>query len=453
MSRLGKLPHSLVLIFGLIVLAQVATYVLPAGEFERQGQQIVDGSYHPITADPLSPFAFLTLIPSGLAEAQDIIFFVFLVGGVIRVIHTTGAIDAVVGTAITNLGRNPGWLIAGMVTLFGIASSTLGMAEEYVPFVPILVTMCLALKLDAIVAVGILYVGAGVGYACAAINPFTVLIAQDIAGLPLTSGQSVRWALLFLCGGIGVHHILRYAKRITLNPQDSLVYDIDYSNGFTTPQDVALTTNRCLVVALMLGALGVFVWGATTRNWYVGELSAVFVGLGLLAAVITRLSPNATAQAFLRGAADMSTTALLIGFARTIQVILTEGHVIDTIVYALAAPLATLPTHAAALSMLAVQTVCNLFIPSGSGQAYVTMPIMAPLADLTGVTRQTAVLAYQFGDGFTNMLVPTNAVLMGVLSLGRIPYQRWAKFVIPLLGKLYLVAAIALILAVQLQYR
>ena len=175
----------------------------------------------------------------------------------------------------------------------------------------------------------------------------------------------------------------------------------------------------------------------------------MFLGIGLLGAAVGGLGLNATSRAFLRGAADMTATALLIGFARTIEVVLSDAQVIDTLVQWLAAPLGALPAHASALGMLAAQTVCNLFIPSGSGQAYVTMPIMAPLADLTGVTRQTAVLAYQFGDGFTNMLVPTNALLMGMLALGRIPYERWLRFVAPLLVKLYLVAALALVAAVQ----
>lgn len=453
MTSRSSVPDSFVLIFILIVFAQVASYVLPPGEYARDGQRVIEGTFHSVEADPLPPFAFLTSIPKGLAEAQDIIFFVFVVGGVISVVRATGAIDAFIGSAIDRLAVKPGWLVAGMVGLFAVGSSTIGMAEEYLPFVPILVTMCLALKLDAVVAVGIIYVGAGVGYACAAVNPFTVLIAQDIAAVPLTSGQTVRWVLLVLCSAVGVHHILHYAARLRVDPQASLVADVDYSTGFTLPDDVVLTPRRRAVLVLLVVTIAGFVWGVATRGWNVTELSSVFMALGLVVAVIGRLSPNRVSQTFLRGAADMTTTALLIGFARTIQVVLTDARVIDTVIHGLVQPLGLLPSHAAAVAMLAVQTVCNLFIPSGSGQAYVTMPVMAPLADLTGLTRQTAVLAYQFGDGFTNMLVPTNALLMGILALGRIPYQRWVAFVLPLLGKLYLVAVVALIVAVEFGYR
>ena len=199
----GVFPDSLVLLFSLIVLAQLATYLLPAGEFERDGRRVISGTYHRVEADPLPPYAFLTSIPTGLADAQDIIFFVFIVGGVMAVIRATGTVDALIGSAIRHVGSRPVPLIGGMVLLFALGSSTIGMAEEYVAFVPVLVTMCLALRMDAIVAVGIIYVGAGVGYACAALNPFTVLIAQDIAGLEPTSGQGARWLLLLVCGAVG----------------------------------------------------------------------------------------------------------------------------------------------------------------------------------------------------------------------------------------------------------
>ena len=453
MPQRRRVPDALVLVFALVVLAQLASYVLPAGEFERDGRRVVPGTWRAVDAEPLPPLAFLTAVPAGLAAAHEVVFFVFLAGGTIGVVRATGAIDALIGAAIGRLASRPGWLVAGMVGLFALGSSTVGMAEEYMPFVPVLVTLCLALKLDAVVAVGIVYVGAGVGYACAALNPFTVLVAQEIAGLPLTSGQPVRWALLVVCAAVGVHHVLRYAARLRADPAASLVAGVDYSSGFELPADVRFTARRGAAAAVLAAGVGIFVHGVAARGWYLAELSAVFLGSGLLAAAVGGLGPNRAARAFLEGAAQMTATALLIGFARAVEVVLSDARVIDTIVDGLAAPLAALPAHAAALGMLAVQTVCNLFIPSGSGQAYVTMPIMAPLADLTGVTRQTAVLAYQFGDGFTNMLVPTNALLMGMLALARIPYQRWAAFVVPLLVKLYAVAAAALVAAVALGYR
>ena len=451
-SAQRRFPDALVLIGGLILLAQVATYVLPAGEFEREGRQVIRGTYQAVEAEPLPLFTFLTAVPTGLADAADIIFFILIVGGVFGVLRATGAVDALIGLAIARLGGSPVLLVGGMVTLFAVGSSTAGMAEEYMPFVPLLVTMCLALRMDAVVALGIVYVGAGVGYACAALNPFTVLIAQDIAGVELTSGQAVRWLLLAVCLAVGVDHILRYARRLRSDPSRSLVRDVSYAGGFEMPADVRLTPARVGVAAVFVAGVVLFVSGVSARGWYLTELTAVFLGIALAAAAVARLAPSRAAAAFQAGAGELVATAVIVGFARTIQVVLTEGQVIDTIINGLATPLQALPGQAAAVGMLAVQTVCNLFIPSGSGQAYVTMPIMAPLADLTGLSRQTAVLAYQFGDGFTNMVVPTNPLLMGMLALARIPYQRWLRFVGPLLLKLYLVAIAALMLAVRMGY-
>ena len=451
-ARSWRFPDSLVLIFGLILLAQLATYVLPAGEFEREGRQVIPGTYRAVEAAPIAPLTFLTAIPVGLIDAADIIIFILVVGGVFGVLRATGTIDALIGSAIQRLSERPVLLVGGLVTLFAVGSSTVGMAEEYVPFVPLLVAMCLALKADAVVALGIVYVGAGVGYACAALNPFTVLIGQSIAGVELTSGQSFRWLLLAVCLVVGIHHILRYQRRVRADPAHSLVRDVSYSEGFELPEDVRLTPSRMVVIAIFAAAIGLLVYGVGAYEWYLPELTAVFLGVALAAAVATRLAPNLVATAFYAGAAELTTTAIIVGFARTIQVVLAEGQVIDTVINGLASPLESLPGQLAALGMLTVQTVCNLFIPSGSGQAYVTMPIMAPIADLTGLTRQTAVLAYQFGDGFTNMAVPTNPVLMGMLALARIPYQRWLLFVGPLLLKFYLVAIAALMFAVEIGY-
>ena len=450
----SRFPDSLVLIFAMIVVAQIATYLLPAGEYRREPspydaekEQVIPGTYALVDAERLPWHAALTSIPKGLDEGGEIIFFVF--------IRATGAIDALLAAAIQHLGKRPIWLVAGMTTLFAIGSSTIGMAEEYMPFIPILVTMCLALKMDAMVAMGIVYIGAGVGYGCAAINPFTVMIGQKIAGLDPTSGALLRWMLLVVCLVVGVHHIMRYARRIKADPRRSLVGDVDYSSGFEMPGDVRLTARRGVILAVLLAGVGLFVWGVSQWSgwgWYFTELNAVFLGMALIAALVGGISPNRSALEFCRGAAELTTTALLIGFARTIEVVLVDGRIIDTVIHAFAEPLEAAGPSAAAGGMLAIQSVCNFFIPSGSGQAYVTMPIMAPLSDLVGVTRQTSVLAYQMGDGFTNMIVPTNALLMGMLALGKIPYQRWLRFIVPLMVKLYVVAVVALLVAVKTGY-
>jgi len=465
----SRFPDSLVLILAMILVAKIATLILPPGEFEREGRKVKPGTYELIepSGGEGAETAFLDTtvgkvlwivpgalmaIPKGLEEGADIIFFVFLIGGVIGVIRKTGSIDALLASAIRLFGESKGLLVAGMTAIFALGSSFIGMAEEYMPFIPILVTMCLAMRMDSVVAMGMVYVGAAVGYGCAAYNPFTVLIGQDIAGLEPTSGQTYRWILLCVCLAVGIHHILRYASRIQSDPSKSLVADVDYSEGFDMPEDTSLTGRRLAILLAFAAMIGTFVWGVDAEGWYLVELAAMFLGLGVLAAILSRMSANDTARHFCSGAAEMTTTALLIGFARTIQVVLDDAQVTDTIINGIAMQLEKLGSSGSAIGMLGVQSVCNFLIPSGSGQAYVTMPIMAPLADLTGVTRQTAVLAYQMGDGFMNIIVPTNALLMGMLGLGKIPYQRWVTFVVPLLIKLYVVAIVALLVAVTIEY-
>jgi len=450
---------SLVLIFSFIVFAQLLSYGVPHGQFERAPvpdqpgrMAVVDGTYAVLSAEDsvtLPAWHFLMAISEGLSQAQGIIFLIFLVGGVIAVLRKTGAIDAALHRAVEKLGHSPWILIGGCLLLFSVGSFTIGMGEEYVPLVPIIVTMCLAMRMDAIVAMGMVWVPYGVGWACAGINPFGVLIAQNIANVPLTSGWALRFAMMIVFLAIAFHHIYRYAMRVKADPSSSLVAHVDYSNGFESPADIDLTPRRIAILSVFtLGLVG-FVYGVSEHHWYIAELNAIFLGVGLVAAIIAGLSAGDTSRTFLEGAAAMTPAALLVGFARTIEVVMTDGQIIDTVVFSIAGLLEGLPAEASALGMLVVQTVCNFFIPSGSGQAFVTMPIMSPLATLTDVPQQTAVLAYQFGDGFTNMIVPTSALVMGALALGKVPYAAWFRFVGPLLLKFFAVAAIFLVLSMH----
>lgn len=460
MSKRNWSLDSLVLIFSFIVIAQLLSYVVPQGEFDRQPypdnpnrSMVVSGTYAPASAEEhfvAPPWQFLLAITKGMAAAQDIIFLIFLVGGVIAVLRKTGAIDAALHGAVARLGRSPWILIAGCLFLFSLGAYTIGMGEEYVPLIPIIVTMSLAMRMDAIVAMGMVWVPYGIGWACAGTNPFGVIIAQNIANVPLTSGAGVRFLMMLVFLGIAFHHLYRYAMRVQRDPSTSYVAHIDYSTGFEPPQDISLSGSRVVVLAVfILGIIG-FVIGAASYGWYIAELNAVFLGIGLVAALVSRIPAGETSRTFIRGAADMTAAALLVGFARTIEVVLSEGQIIDTIIHSIAGVLVGLPAEAAALGMLVVQTICNFFIPSGSGQAFVTMPIMSPLATLTDVPQQTAVLAYQFGDGFTNMIVPTSALVMGALALGKIPYTAWVRFTGPLLLKLFAVAAIFLVASMHL---
>ena len=453
-----KLPHTLVLLFSLMVVSLVLTWVVPSGEFERTitetGREVVEpGTYTEIgEKEYLSPLALLTVVPRALADAQGIIFFVLIIGGSIKVIRDTGSIDALLGRIVQRFGSRPAWLIFLMMFAFAAASATLGIAEEYVPFAIILVSLCAALRMDAITAIGTLVVGYGIGYGVAFMNPFTLVIAQEISGLQPLSGMWFRLAIALPFLGIGYHHVWSYAKKVRANPEHSYMSGveteiIDQTNDYPT-----MTTRRKVILGATSLALIGLVVGIKEAGWYLTELGAMFVGLAIVVGFLSGEGASETAKSFSKGAAELTGTALLIGFARAIALLMEDGMILDTVVYALAAPLSAVGAELSAVGMLFIQSVLNFFIPSGSGQAFVTMPLMAPIGDLVGVSRQVAVLAYQFGDGLMNMIVPTNAVLMGILGLAGIPYAKWFKFVWPVILKLLGAAAITMVIAVWIGY-
>lgn len=450
-----RVPHTLVLLFGIMVAALVATWILPPGQFDtvEGGRAVVPGTYAVVEdARTLTPLDLFTVVPRALADAHEIIFFVLLVGGVLAVIRRTGAIDAFLGTMLTRFGDRVGVLILGGMLAFGAASSSFGMAEEFIPIVAVLISLCAALRLDTVTAIGTMVVGYGIGYGAAALNPFTVLIAQDIAGLQPGSGWLLRVAIFFPLIAIGFHHVYRYALRVQADPRASVVYGVAEAQPPAPTEYPPLTPARVAILAAMVLTIVVLVFGIVWLQWYLVELSALFLGLGLVAAVIGRVRPDDTARLFGIGAAELAMTALLIGFARSIALLLEDGQVLHTIVHGLSAPLSAVGAEVSVVGMLLIQSLLNFFIPSGSGQAFVTMPLMAPIADIVGVTRQTAVLAYQFGDGFMNMIVPTNPVLMGILGLAGIPYDRWFGFIWPLMVKLIAAGAVILVGAVWFGY-
>lgn len=455
-TRRFRIPHTLVLLFAMIVVALVLTWVLPAGQYERvaneEGRlQVVPGSFR-VTPDveALSPLHIFTAVPRGLEAAAEIIFFIFIIGGAFAILRATGAIDALLAAALRRLGHRPLWLVLGGVVLFVAGSSTIGMAEEYLPFVPVLVALALALGYDALTGVAIVAIGYSVGYGIATVNPFTVLIAQDVAGLQPGSGIGFRLVLAAIFVPIGVHHVWRYATRVKNDPSRSYVAGIAPPESQVRHDATTFTTTHRLALVAVIVTLGVLIYGLTRLHWYLVEMGALFLGLALVLALIGRIPADRAATAFGEGAAELTMTALLIGFARAIQVVLDQGQVIDTIVHGLSGPLQTLGPSLAAVGMFLVQSLTNLFIPSGSGQAYVTMPIMAPLADVVGVSRQVAVLAFQFGDGFTNILVPTNPVIIGILAIAGVPYEKWLRFVIPFMLKVWVAGSLALVAAVAL---
>lgn len=454
-----KIPHTLVLLLYIMIAALIMTWMIPAGEFERSvnelGQTVVQPGTYSVLAEQttLSPLTLFTVIPQAMGDAQAVIFFVLLIGGVMGILRATGMLDAIIGVLLKRFANNTGWLIFGGMLTFGVFSALIGVAEEYLIFVAMLVALCRALRLDSMTAMGILIGGYAIGYGLALFNPFTLLIAQAIAEVPPASGLWYRlllWPVLF---GIAFHHVYRYAKRVKADPNQSLMADIEAAQEPAKEQQYpALTGRHRLILVAFVAVLGVLVWGIKEHGWYLVELSALFLGFGLFTALVSRMDTTTAANEFITGAAELTSTALLIGFARSIAMILEQGQVLDTVIYYLAMPVEAFGAHFGAVAMLAIQSILNFFIPSGSGQAFVSMPIMVPIADTVGIGRQLTVLAFQMGDGLMNMIVPTNPVLMGILGLAGIPYARWVKFAGPLLLKLLLACAGAMIVGVIIGY-
>lgn len=458
MMRKLRMPSTLVLLFAMMVLALVATWLLPQGRFETQldakgHELVVPGTYTPSAERVwISPLALFTVVPRALGKASDIVFFVLLVGGAIAVLRATGAIDAALGKVLRLLGGRPTWLVGIGMVVFAAASGAIGVAEEYIPFTAMLVALCLGLRMDAMVAIGTMVCGYAIGYGCAALNPFTVLVAQGVAGLPPTSGMAYRLVLFAPFVALGVLHVWRYAQRVRRDPSRSLLADLPPVHAPPTEYP-PLDGRRSLVLGLAVVTLAVMSYGIVEFGWYLEELGALFVALALVAGLCGGLSADGVAKRFTEGAAELAGTALLIGFARSVALLLEDGQLLHTVVHALSGPLQSMGPDVGVVGMLLLQTLINFFIPSGSGQAFVTMPVMAPLADVVGISRQTSVLAFQMGDGFSNMIVPTNVVLMSILGIAGIPFARWLRFVVPLMLQLLVAGAAALVIANKIGYQ
>lgn len=456
-SLMNKTPNTYFIISSIIVLVAILSWIVPSGEYNRQiidGKNIVvNNSFHYVESNPQGiPDVFMAPI-KGFVEAALIIGFVLFVGGIFGVLQKTEAVDSLIKSIAKAHNKSKivkKMLIPIFIIIFSLGGAAFGMSEEIIPFILIFVPMALALGYDSITGVAIPFVGAGVGFAAAFLNPFTIGIAQGIADVPLFSGIEYRLVVWVIVTLIAILFISRYAKKIKANPELSITYKKDSElrsklNLQEIENFVGMDLRHKGVMISFITGLLVLGWGVMNYGWFIEELAAVFMIIGVIIAFAGKLTIEETSIAFVDGAKDLVGTALIIAFARGILIISVEGRIIDTILYSLSSIVSELHPIVASQTMFVVQSCMNFFVPSGSGQAALTMPIMAPLGDLVGVSRQTSVLAFQFGDGFTNMIIPTSAVTMGVLSLANIPWQKWAKWILPLQIILFLIGLLLLV--------
>jgi uncharacterized ion transporter superfamily protein YfcC len=440
-----KALDSFVLLGIILMITLGLTWIIPAGEYVRQlheGKNIlVPGSFSYVDSQhAVSPLRLFTAPIRGLIDASEVIAFVLLIGVAFGIITKTGALDAslhaLVQWALVKDSRTTLLPILLMI-FFSIAGNTFGMAEEVLVFLLITIPLAQRLGYDPIVGVAIPFVGAAVGFTGAAFNPFTVGIAQGLSDLPPFSGSGYRMLVWFIFTGVAIYYVSSYAKKIKNNPGLKTVDFIEVKDKDLN-HEVPFTAARKWIMVIFVFSLGLLIYGVKVWDWYIEEIAGLFLALGIAAAVIGRLKSSDTTQAFVAGSSDMLGAALVIALSRAVLVIAEEGKIIDTILYSVAQLTEGLPNYLAVQAMFLIQGGINFFIPSGSGQAALTMPVMAPLSDLLGVHRQSAVLAYQLGDGLFNLIIPTSGVTMGILNIAGIPFNVWLKWC----GKLVLVLSL-----------
>jgi len=444
-KRRFSVPHPLVLLTGCVILAALASYVVPAGQFDRELDEatgrsvVVAGTYHSVERSPVDLFDAMVALPRGMAEAADVIFLVFLIGGAFTVVDETGALKRGVTSLVRSLkGRD--LLVVPIVSLFFATGGVVeNMQEEIIPLIPVLLILTRRIGFTPLVAVSMSAGAAFVGSAFSPINPFQVQIAQNLAELPLGSGGLFRTIFLVLALALWIGMTMRYAA--LQRTESEHVEDSD---------DAGIDGKDWVIFGLVGATFVILVVGIGSWGWDFDHMSAAFFIMGLMIGLLAGMGLSGTAEAYVRGFRGMAYAALLIGFARAIFVVLDDGRIVDTMVHAMFTPLEGLPLIASSLGMVVAQTAIHVPVPSVSGQAVLTMPVLVPLSDLLGMSRQVVVLAYQYGAGLCDLITPTNGALLAILAAAGVRYEDWIKFTVPLYLALVALGAVSIAIAIAI---
>lgn len=453
-----KTPHTYALLLSIIVCASVLTYIIPAGAYDREkkdGQTlVVSGTYHEINQHGVSFFDIFRAIPEGLISGGEIVFYIFLVGGAFGIVHKTGAFENGVNTAMQILGRFKVLMIPLTMLIFSILGFTIGLAEETIIFVPIGIIIARTLGYDAMTGVSMVILGAASGFLGGMLNPFTVGVAQSVAELPMFSGWGLRTVIYIVVLLVAISVVMLYGRRVKNDMSKSIVYELEQKERSvqTTIEQFRFSKRQALGLLFIVATILLNVYGIFSFGWSFNEMSANFILAGLLAGFVGGLGVNGTFDAMIEGMKDILFGAMIVGFAKGIIVILENGHIIDSIVHGMTLLLHGVHPTIVILMMFVLQFLLNFFIPSGSGQALTTMPLMVPISDLLEINRQLTVLAFQYGDAISNVLFPTSAILMGALAVGKITYIQWLKFAWKLILLWVVVCSVAMTLALLLGY-
>lgn len=433
-----SVPNTYTLVMIFIIVAALATYVLPAGKYgtvkDAAGKDVIDpNAFEFVERNPVSIGNFLMSIPKGMTNGQATIFLVFLVGGFFQIINDTGAIDLAINASINKLENRALLVIPVIMIIMSILGALGIVVNAVVAFIPIGIALAKKLKIDPVAGAGIMYLSSYAGFGTSPMSPFTTILGQTIAGIAPMSGFGFRAIVLVILTLVTTLYVYRYSVKVIKDPKESVLEGFKWDNDSDrVDEDKKFHVSHVIVLLSLVVGFIVYGYGTYKLSWGLNHLSGMMLAVALISGLAVKMHPDEMAKSFVKGAQSMVFGALVIGFASAITIVLTEGSVIHSIIYYLTIPLTKMPKVISAIGMFLANLLFNVVVPSGSGQAMIVMPLMAPMADVVGVTRQVAVTAFQYGDGFSNIIIPTSGVLMAVLGVAKIPFEKWVKFVAPL---------------------
>lgn len=459
-----KIPHIYVILFVFIAIGAVATHLVPAGQFDRvpgpSGRTTIDPeSFQFVASNPTGIVDFMLAIPRGLMSAGEVVFFTFMIGGMFMVLRRTGIIEIGVDKLSRRFANRSLLMIPVLMTVFAVVATIIGTQELALVYVPVILPLMIALRFDSVTAAAVALCATTAGFTTGILNPINTGLGQQLSDLPIYSGYGLRIVAFVIILSAAILFVMRYARKVQNDPSRSLMADDEaeaekrslYQHA--TDEGALVASGRQKLAAIATFAFfGILVYGVLNQGWFMMEMAGLFIVMGVVVGLIAGLATEEICEAFNKGFRDVLVGAMIAGVARGVAVVLENGQIMDTLVYGLGNLVGELPTLLSAIGMYFAQMAFNFVVPSGSGQALVTMPIMAPLSDIIGVTRQTAVLAYQFGDGMSNIIYPTSGYFMATLAIAGVPWQKWIKFFLPLFGTWVLIGVGFMIFAQATQW-
>ena len=455
-----KVPHTYVILISILIIMTIFTHIIPAGQYERvkdpiSGKMIViPDSFQFIETKAPGFFDIFLSLQKGYVDAANIMFLIIFAYGFVYVLVKNGTMDASLGALVKCVGKNVQFMIPLVMIVLGILSSTMGIFEEVYGLFPVFVGIAVALGYDAIVGGAMVYLGVTIGYAAGTFNPYNVVIAQDVAGVTAYSGLGLRVVILIVFEFAAIFYIMRYARKVKANPSKSILYGsepyIIQDKNIEEISNIKMILRQKICLGIFFLTLAILLYCTTQLGWYIDEIAAMFLMMMIFAGIASGYSATEICKTFIESTKSMVSSMLIVGFTRGILIVMKDGMISDTIVYYLVSLLSGTSKYISAFGMLFLQNIIKFFITGSSSQATITMPIMAPTAELIGLSKQIAILAYQFGNGFAEMFWPTSCAL-GCGLMG-VPINKWYKFITPFFIIVLILEIVFMAIAVSIGY-